>query len=313
MLPRFYLKPQHVLKKKRHLNSSPLAQVSNSSRISLASGSLMVSSITTRGTCVIFCQGRRLDTTFRYDLWPQLGSSSSSKNNDACNNFGSFLDIQTPGEDRCLNLQISPEKAFRGSKHLLTSNSKWWWIPTVESKKKITQTNQTNKSMLLIFILIRPTWTNSASENANPKNLVHQREIDPPLLGFTTHGWQKKWSAIRWLPHRGWILKALAFNVLNLRETNARCFASCLTANGYPATETNSRLASENGWLEDFLVSFWGPAYFQGQTCWLRFREANGILTFRNLASKSPPRFPPRTSISKSSSTVWEKARADGA
>ena len=27
--------------------------------------------------------------------------------------------------------------------------------------------------------------------------------------------------------------------------------------------ETNM-FASENGWLEDFLVSFWGPAYFQG-------------------------------------------------
>ena len=29
--------------------------------------------------------------------------------------------------------------------------------------------------------------------------------------------------------------------------------------------ETNSKLAPENGWLEYFLVSFWGPAYFQGR------------------------------------------------
>ena len=32
----------------------------------------------------------------------------------------STLDIQTPGEDRCFNPQTSSEKAFRGSKHLLT-------------------------------------------------------------------------------------------------------------------------------------------------------------------------------------------------
>ena len=34
------------------------------------------------------------------------------------------LDIQTPGEDRCLNPQSSPEKAFRGSKYQLTRYSK---------------------------------------------------------------------------------------------------------------------------------------------------------------------------------------------
>ena len=28
-----------------------------------------------------------------------------------------------------------------------------------------------------------------------------------------------------------------------------------------------SILAPENGWLEYFLVSFWGPAYFQGRKC----------------------------------------------
>ena len=26
------------------------------------------------------------------------------------------------------------------------------------------------------------------------------------------------------------------------------------------------QFAPEDGWLEDFLVSFWGPAYFQWQT-----------------------------------------------
>ena len=34
--------------------------------------------------------------------------------------------------------------------------------------------------------------------------------------------------------------------------------------------ETNI-FAPENGWLEYFLISFWGPAYFQGRTgCWLQ-------------------------------------------
>ena len=34
--------------------------------------------------------------------------------------------------------------------------------------------------------------------------------------------------------------------------------------------ETNQR-APENGWLEDFLVSFWGPAHFRWQA--FRFKE----------------------------------------
>ena len=42
-------------------------------------------------------------------------------------------------------------------------------------------------------------------------------------------------------------------------------------------------MAPENGWLEYFLVSFWGPADFRGRTCGLRFRE--GITCFWFLAS----------------------------
>ena len=39
----------------------------------------------------------------------------------------------------------------------------------------------------------------------------------------------------------------------------------------YTLPETNSQFAPANGWLEYFLVSFWGPAYFQVRT--VSFRE----------------------------------------
>ena len=39
----------------------------------------------------------------------------------------------------------------------------------------------------------------------------------------------------------------------------------------YTLPETNSQFAPENGWLEYFLVSFWGPVYFQGRA--VGFRE----------------------------------------
>ncbi len=38
-------------------------------------------------------------------------------------------------------------------------------------------------------------------------------------------------------------------------------FGGKITLGSLP--ETNSNFAPENGWLEDFLVSFWGPAYSQ--------------------------------------------------
>ena len=41
---------------------------------------------------------------------------------------------------------------------------------------------------------------------------------------------------------------------------------------GITLPETNSEFSPENGWLEYFLVSFWGAAYFQGAFA-VSFRE----------------------------------------
>ena len=43
----------------------------------------------------------------------------------------------------------------------------------------------------------------------------------------------------------------------------------------YTLLETNSKFTPENGWLEDFLVSFWGLAYFLG--IHVSFRECNSL------------------------------------
>ena len=52
-----------------------------------------------------------------------------------------------------------------------------------------------------------------------------------------------------------------------------KTIASCMLVFEIISTlpETNSIFATENGWLEDFLVSYWVSAYFQGRT--VSFRE----------------------------------------
>ena len=74
--------------------------------------------------------------------------------------------------------------------------------------------------------------------------------------------------------HRSPIPLACAMSILVQSPTHhgnsdaSRCGRCCGRIGGMNVqTQLYRRVAPENGWLEDFLVSFGGPAYFQGQTC----------------------------------------------
>ena len=132
-------------------HKSRSAQVSNSSRISLASGSLMVSSITTRGTCVIAKSSDLAQDSDTMVVHRLRGSHLPvQKKHDAFNNFESF------------------------------SNSKCCWIPCRNKSKLLilySQTDSINKE------------TNPARfrKRQLPKNRVNQDESNPPILG--KHRW----------------------------------------------------------------------------------------------------------------------------
>ena len=60
--------------------------------------------------------------------------------------------------------------------------------------------------------------------------------------------------------------KFLVFHPIHFCSLRSVSFRDAVVASREPSLKLTAK-APENGWLEDFLVSFWGvSAYFQGQT-----------------------------------------------